>query len=291
MRPDSTKGKLVSALQRILRSLARLLIRVDIRFEDFARLIRELYVEAAIRDYRHYGVPSRSRIAALTGLTRRQVNDYIDQGTRTIETDSTLTALLIEVLHKWHTVSSYGGPYGIPLELEFETPTSRCIRSLVCLVDAKANAQKVLEELLRSGAIVRAGDRRFRPVSRFLMSTDPASPRLIERFRMRGGQLTETLEYNSDPKHTEKRLDRHVFADRGLPLDLVPAFESYARTKTTDFLLELDNWLAVHTESNGNAPESVRLTDAGVNVFQYVEPPSAEKGRLSSLVGQTKTKT
>ncbi len=290
MRPDSTKGELLFAAQRILRSLARLLIRVDIRFEEFARLIRDLYVEAAIRDYQHHGVASRSRIAALTGLTRRQVNEYIDEGTRTIETNSTLTALLIEVLHKWHTVSSYGGPYGIPLELEFATPENRCIQSLVCLVDANANAQTVLEELLRSGAIVRAGDRRFRPVSRFLMATDPASQRLIERFRMRVGQLTETLEYNSNPKHTEKRLDRHVFADRGLPLDLVPAFESYARTKTTNFLLELDNWLAVNTESNENAPKDARLTDAGINVFQYVERPSAEEARLSSLVGQTKTK-
>jgi hypothetical protein len=283
-----TKVKLLLALQRILRSLAHLLIRVGVPLEDFSKLVRELYVETAIRDYRHNGIPSRRRIAAFTGLTCRQVNEYIDEATRTIDTDSTLTALLIEVLHKWHTVSRYGGPYGIPLELEFETPANRCIRSLVCLADAKANPQTVLEELLRSGAIVRAGDRRFRPISRFLMSTDPASPRLIERFRMRGAQLTETLEYNSDPSHPEKRLDRHVYADRGLPLDLVPAFESYARTKTTDFLLELDNWLAVHTESDGNGPESARLVEAGVNVFQYIEPPSIQKEPLSSLVSQTK---
>jgi len=291
MASDTTGSTLLLALRRILRSLARLLIRVGIPFEEFSKLIRELYIETAIRDYRHNGIPSRKRIATFTGLTCRQVNQYIDEGTSTIETDSALTDLLIEVLHKWHTESSYGGPYGIPLELEFATPERRCIRSLVCLVDATANPQIVLEELLRCGAIVRAGERRFRPVSRFLMSTDPASPRLIERFRIHGSQLTETLEYNIGPKHAEKRLDRHVYADRGLPLNLVPAFESYARTKTVNFLLEIDNWLAVHTKSNENAPDGQRLVDAGVNVFEYIEVPPAEKGSPLSLVRQTTTKT
>ncbi len=292
MNRDQSRSKLLLSLRRILRSLARTLIRVGISFEEFDALIRKLYIETAIRDYRHHSLPSRRRIAALTGLTLKQVNEYVDIGDETIEADSTLTANLVEVLHKWHTVPEYGGPYGIPLELEFDAPENRCIRSLVRLVDPTASPKAILEDLLRSGSILPAGEKRFRPVSRFLMSTDPTSPRLIERFRMRGSELTETLEYNIDPKNTEKRLDRHVYADRGLPLELIPAFESYARTKTTDFLLELDNWLAMHTESYKNAPDQERLVDAGVNVFLYIDPLAEERDEpLASLVCDTKAVT
>jgi hypothetical protein len=269
------KCHLLRALRRIFRSLTRILLHVGIRFDEFEIISREVFVESAIRDYAHHNKPSRARIAAFTGLTGRQINQHIEgSGTATMNMPMH-TSLLIEVLQKWHTVAKYGGPYGIPLELEFDTPSDRCIRSLVALVDPKASPEMVLDELLRSGSILRASERRFRPASRFLMSTDPASPRLIERFGMKVSQLAATLEYNMDPAHTQKRLDREVLADRGLPLELVPAFESYVRSKTSSFLMELDNWLASQRDLNADAAANChdRQIDTGVNVFLYIEPP------------------
>jgi len=244
MTVKTSRDNLLLALRNIFRPLTRIVLRVGIRCDEFEAIAREVFIESAVRDYAHSSIPSRARIAALTGLTSRQVNEHIEGRGKTPSRAPMHTPLLIEVLQKWHTMPQYGGPYGIPLELEFDAPSDRCLRSLVALVDPEVSPETVLEELLRSGAILRASESRFRPASRFLMSTDPASPRLIERFGMKVSQFSETLDYNMNPTHTQKRLDRQVYADRGLPLELVPAFESYARARTTRFLTELDNWLA-----------------------------------------------
>ena len=173
------------------------------------------------------------------------------------------------------------------LELEFDVPTNRCIRSLVALVSPKANPKVILKELLRSGAVLRAGDKRFRAASRTFMMPDPTSPALIEAFGMTVSRLSTTLEYNMDRNHAEKRLERRVFADRGLPVEMVPAFESYARAKAADFLLELDNWLASKSKSDANAPGPHSRVDTGVNVCLYVEPPATSEASLTSLIAKT----
>lgn len=287
MIPEHTHRHVLRAARRALRSLARLLIRFGVRFEEFSAIARAVYVETAIRDNVHTRIPSRARISALTGLTSRQVDHCIDHEDEMPAVDPTLRALLVEVLHKWHTVPEYGGPYGIPLELEFSNPPHRSFSSLVSMVDPEANPNLLLSELLRSGAILRAGERRFRPVSRFLMMPDPNSPKLIERFGMTISRLGSTLEYNMDPKQPDKRLERRVSADRGLPVQLVSAFEAYARGKAADFLLELDNWLAAQVEAEGVVTDVSDWVDTGVNVFLYIDPPAIEPN-LSLRTGQAK---
>ena len=274
-------------LRRVLRSLAHLLIRVGIRFDEFAALAQAIFIDSAIRDLEYPALPSRERIATVTGLTRRQVNRHLDSSANQPSADRTMADILVEILHKWHTTPGYTGPYGIPLELEFSTPPNRCFRSLVELVDPKIDAALALEELQLVDAITQSGNKRFRAVSRSLLMPTPASPHLIEHFGMTLGRLAQTMEYNVESKDGERRLQRRVSADRGLPVELVPAFEKYVRTKATELLLDLDNWLALCASGDSNTGDRV---DAGVDVFLYIEP-SGEEAPLAALVSASDGKT
>ena len=285
MSDKRTHGYLLVTLREIVRPLARLLIRAGIRFDEFADLARNVYVESAARDFTRPSLPSRERIAAVTGLTRRQVDRYIDCALPSA--NPTSADLLVEILQKWHTIPEYVGPYGIPRELEFERPAERCFRSLVALIDPTADAGVALEELRRAGAVALAGDSRLRAVSRSLLMSVPASPQFIEHFGITLSRLAATMEYNMDPSNTDRRLQRRVTADRGLPLELVPAFEKYARSKATEFLLDLDNWLASRASDDSDAGERL---DAGVNVFLYITP-SAREEPLALLVNDPEAKT
>ena len=278
---EQTRTHVLSALRRVLRALCRLLIRVGIQFDEFSSIVKATYIECAIRDCKHPTTPSRARISALTGLTLKDVAEYVDNENQSPSADPTLSELLVEVLHKWHTIPEYGGPYGIPLELELGEPPNRCLRSLIALVSPKANPSMILEKLVRSGAVLQASERRFRPVSRFLMMRDPKSPTLIERFGTSLSRLAGTLEYNLNPKHPQKLLERRVIADHGLPASLVPAFEAYARGKTADFLLELDNWLSAKIEDRNASVSGSDWVDSGLNVFIYVEPASRAQERFA----------
>lgn len=273
MSSSEVRKQLLYALRRVLRSIARQLIRAGIRFDEFADLARGVYVETAIRDGMEPEAPSRERIAGVTGLTRRQVDRYIDNEGALPLADPALmsmAAMAIEVLHKWHSTPEYAGPYGIPLELQFDTPPDRCIRSLVTLVMPTADPQDALEELLRIGAIVPSGNRYFRAVSRTLVMP---SLQLIEHFGTTLSRMAATLEYNMDPRNEAKRLERHVAADQGLPAELVPEFEKFARTRALDFLVELDNWLAPYVSDESEGTDRV---ETGVNVFLYADPGNPE---------------
>src|SRR5437660_3382605 len=275
--------QLLYALRRVLRPIVRILIRAGIRFDEFAELVRGVYAESAIRDGLDHALSlTRTRVSVVTGLTHQQVDYYIDNGDALPSANPSLANILVEVLQKWHTDPHYIGPYGIPLELEFEVPSGRCFRSLVAMVDTKVSAGIALEELLRVGSVIYSGEKHFRAVSRYFMMPEPMSPQQIEYFGSTLTRLAQTLEFNMNPRRPEKRLERFVVADRGLPPDVLPMFESYARDRTSEFLLDLDNWLTTYS-SSGEADTGPRIA-TGLNVFLYVEPP-IEEAPLASLVG------
>lgn len=286
MSSSETRKQLLFALRRILRPIVRILIRAGIRFDEFSELARGVYVETAVRDgIEHSAIPTRERIAVVTGVTRHQVDYYIDNEGALPLADPTLATVLVEILQKWHTDSHYVGPYGIPLELEFDSPTGRCFRSLVAMVDRRISAGMALEELLRVGSVTRAGEKHFRAISRYFMMPEPMSPEQIEYFGKTLPRLAKTLEYNMNPKNPDKRLERFVVADRGLPAEVLPEFEKFARARTIEFLLELDNWLIPYAPTELDSTERINV---GVNAFLYVEPP-ADGESLASLVRKAET--
>ncbi len=280
---SDARKQLLYALRRVLRPIVKLLLRAGISYGEFADLAGGVYVESAIRDSTdRVGAPTRDRIALLTGLSRQQVDYYADNDDALPTAAPTLARVITEVLHKWHTDPQYLGPYGIPFELEFDAPGGRNFQALVSQVDSKASPGLVLEELLHSGAVTYSGEKHFRTVSRWYMLPEALSPDRIAYFGVSLTHLAQTLEYNFNfAAARDKRLERFVFADKGLPRALMPAFEAYARERATRFLGEVDDWLARYrnVDSSGPGPR----VDTGVHVFLYVEP-AADPRPLSALV-------
>lgn len=279
---SDARKQLLYAVRRVLRPIVRLLIRVGMSFDEFAHVARGAYIESAIRD-RSGSIPlTRERIAFITGMSRQQIDYYVDNRDTLPTVGPTLARVATEVLHRWHTDSHYLGPYGIPIELEFDAPEGRCFQSLVAQVNSKASPGLVLEELLRAGSVVYHGEKHYRAVARWFITPEFLSPHRIEDFGDTLAHLAETLEHNVNIGDAEsKRLERFVFADKGIPRKLLPSFEAHARARTLQFLADIDDWLA-HTNADDPGSSSLRV-ETGVNVFLYVEPlPDQQK--LSDLV-------
>jgi hypothetical protein len=279
---SDARKQLLYAVRRVLRPIVRLLIRVGVSFDEFADVARGAYIESAIRDRQSGIPPTRDTIAFATGISRQQVDYYVDNERAIPAAAPTLARVVTEVVHRWHTDPNYLAPYGIPLELEFDAPQSRCFRSLVAQVDPTASPGQVLEELLQAGSVTHSGEKHYRAVTRWFIPSGTLSPHSIEYFGDTLTHLALTLEHNFNLADAEsKRLERFVFADRGLPRKLLPSFEVHARARTNQFLLDIDDWLAhsIGADSNGAG----QGMEAGVNVFLYVEPP-AEQQALAALV-------
>lgn len=271
---------LVHAFQKILRPLVKILIRSGVRYDEFCQLIKGVYIESGIRDGIGLpGDPSLSKVAIATGIGKRDVETYVSDSARSIKPKRTIQGALSEVLHRWHTDPTYLGPYGVPLEIEFATGKGRSFTDLASSVDDSIEPGILLEELLKSGAVTNSGERHLKVLSRTFLVPEPMSPVMLEYFGNTITNLTTTLEFNMDPDRSTKRLQRSVYADKGLTEAQLAEFESYAKAKAQEFMVEVDNWLAdtIPKDQKAIGP----LFDVGISVFQYVrsdqpEPPLPE---------------
>jgi hypothetical protein len=270
--PTSPREQLLDTYRRVLRPLFRILVRAGVRYDEFLELAKRVFVETAVRDGLGDGVPlTRTRISISTGVARRDVDRFIDREDSLPPTGKSMTRTLMEVLHKWHTDPQFVGPYGIPLELELDSPKGRNFRELVQFVNPAISAQDAVEELVRMRAVVWSGDTHIRAVSRALKPVEEMSPAQLEFFGNALTRLADTVQFNSDPQNTTKRLEQSVISDHGLPKEIVPVFEKYVRERVMELLYEIDNWLSPY--STKDSPHAEPPERIGVAVFQFVDRP------------------
>ena len=141
-----------------MQPLVRILVRHGVSYNEFNEVLKNVFVEVAERDFGIPGrKPSQSRIAILTGLTRKEVakRKAILQGDAEIEDVSNLNRVT-RVLLGWHTDADYTGPYGIPLELSFDSTNGVSFTALVREYSGDMAPRAMLDELLRVGAVEKA---------------------------------------------------------------------------------------------------------------------------------------
>lgn len=252
------------------------------RYDEFCQLVKGVYVESGIRDGIGLpGEPSLSKIAVATGIGKRDVEAYVNDAARLIQPKRTIQAALSEILHRWHTDPTYLGPYGVPLEIEFLAGKGRSFAELAASVDPAIEPGLLLEELLKSGAVTNSGERHLKVLSRTFLVPEPMSPVMLEHFGNTITNLTTTLEFNMDPQQSSKRLQRSVYADRGLTARQLEEFENYAKSKAQEFMVDIDNWLADSFPVDEKPTEPV--FDVGISVFQYVRSNEPEPSLVKIL--------
>lgn len=273
---QDVKDHLRSALSLMFKPLIRLLIAQGVTHAEFSDTAKEVYVETALRHFEVDGKVNKSRIAILTGLTRKEVKNVIDRALMTDYKERTYSRPA-RVLTGWYSDPAFQGPYGIPLELPYESGDSES-RSFVELVRSYSGdmaPRQMLNQLLESGAIIEV-DGRYKAVSRtFRHST--LSPALIRRLGSVGYRVFSSAAKNIDlAGQGEGQFDRMVFADDGCTEEVVELFDEYIRVRGQDFLEELDVWFS--SRKNLNKPDQERK-ETGIYMVHYVE----DEDELDSL--------
>jgi len=76
----SEPSALTSMMKKVLRPLARLLLRNGVAYADFSAVARRIFVEVASEDF---GLPGRkqsvSRVSILTGVNRKEVKRLLEE--------------------------------------------------------------------------------------------------------------------------------------------------------------------------------------------------------------------
>lgn len=264
---------LLSAFRRLLQPLIRILIRNGVSYYEFNEVVKGVFVEVAERDFSLPGrESSMSRIAILSGLSRKEVarqKGVLASG-NLFEAASNLNRVT-RVLVGWHSDPEFTGPYGMPIELPFESDDGPSFTALVEKHCGDMAPSAMLEELMRVGAVEKAGSGLYKVLMRTYIP-ERLNAEALERFGEVVRNFIETYEFNMDTTDpAARRFERIVFADDGLRASLMPAFDQLVRTKGLQLLIELDNWLSAQELTPTAKNKSEPRIKTGLGIYHFIE--------------------
>lgn len=267
---QEVKEHLRRAIGLTLKPLVRLLIAQGVTHAEFSETAKEIYVEVAVRRFEQKEKVNKSRIAILTGLTRKEVKNVVDRALATSYKEKTHSRPS-RVLTGWHSDPVYQGPYGIPLELPYESDADGepSFVELVRNYSGDMAPRQMLNQLLESGSVIEV-DGRYKAINRVFMHST-LSPSHIDRLGRVGYRFFSTSASNVDAdkeKGASTLFDRMVFADDGCTDEVISEFAEYLKVRGQAFLEELDVWFSSRKESMGAGE---KRTETGVYMVHYVE--------------------
>ena len=272
---EKVKDHLKGALSLMLKPLVRLLIAQGVTHAEFAETAKEVYVESALRDFEVEGKVNKSRVAILTGLTRKEVKNVIDRVITEGDTDKKYSRPE-RVLAGWFNDPVYTGPYGIPLDLPYadsgkEEPS---FVDLVKRFSGDMAPKQMLHELLRSGSVIEL-DGRYKAVRRNYVH-EALSPKLIRRLGEIGYRVFSTAAKNID-KQAEGSgyFDRQVFANEGCTDNVIEMFDQYVKERGQRFLEEIDVWFSTNEKNNLS---DAKRKNTGFYMVHYVDDGDKRAG-------------
>jgi len=264
---ENFKTTLLAAFGRLMKPLVRILLRNGVAYGEFAEVVKRVYVDVSASTIADVGgVPSESKVAIKTGLSRTEVARLLsstDAAGDGLEAQTNRVAWLLTL---WHQDT---GPYGIPLELPFDDkPGRRSFCDLVRRSGAKdVSPSELLDELLRVGAAVQLPNGLIRVLARSYLpsQTDPAA---LEFMSVAFTDLASTLARNLEYEDRSKFFERRVWTPHGIATKDIAAFEQIVNEQGQHFLETLDDWLTARETEARKSHDEVSRVGVATYMFQ-----------------------
>lgn len=252
-----------SSFAVLMRPIAKLMLSCGVSWKELAELSKRTYVEVAGEKYGKHGRPANaSRVAILTGLSRREVKRLRDA--LALDGGATLESLgqidyTTRVLSGWHQDPAFCDAQGKPKLLEQQGAVSFAALAKRYAPDIPRVA--MLKELKRVGAVRETPSGRLRAVARVIMHDDQNADSVL-----RGGAViadfANTVTYNQSRGDRPSNFERRATNLR-VKRSARRTFREYLEQRGMEFLEDVDQWLTDH-ESSAREEGTVRL---GVGVY------------------------
>ncbi len=271
------KRHVLAACRNLLAPIARLLLRCGVTWAEFAELSKEVFVDVARRDYGIQGRPTNnSRVAMITGLSRREVTRVRDVLIGEAQAPEPPSSRVAQVLSGWHVDPDFLDDDGQPLVL----PANGERRSLAALLKRYAGDLPhgaFLKELQQLGLVEKNGSDGFRVLARDYLR-GPADPDIVRQLGVALHDHGATLAHNVNTERTEPARFEGMASTPRLAPRYTRAFAKFAEDRGQTFLEEVDAWLVRHevkeSEKKGADGHGVRV---GLGV--YLIRDDARRGR------------
>ena len=265
---NEIQRQILSAFLVVLRPMARILLRFGIGFREFSEIAKTAFVDVASSDYGLRGRPTNiSRIAVMTGLTRKEVRRLRDKISGGEPAVVVRTTPMWDILHHWHADPEFLNDSGRPAILPFygdEGSFSRLVKRFAG--DIPPGAMRT--ELKRVGAIEEDDSGSLKVIRRsFRPELDHES--LISQLIHGVYALLSNVAHNTDPNLSEERWKNRVAFTQSIRSSDVPRMERIVGDRIADFAESVDDvFMAYETLHEGDGKDDEKVTIA-VGVFYF----------------------
>jgi len=265
------QAQLRDACLRLLRPLARIMLRHGLSTYDFSRVANIAFVQAAEDILRQQGkTPSFSRVSTITGLHRHVVSDIVKSADTSPFSHSAdkdyRRNRLARVLSGWFESPEFTDENGRPRVLPVDGPEPSFM-GLVRAYSGDIYPKIILDELTQVGAVRVQKDGSVRALARryTLGGADAAA---LRQLGTAARDLFSTLEHNIAAPVDSRLFDDSVVSVR-LNSAAIPLLRQMLHRRGESFLEDIEGWL-----SEREAPSESGSVRAGVMVQLFVDRES-----------------
>lgn len=266
---DKIQKQILDAFFVVLRPVAKILLRYGIGYREFAEVAKSAFVDVATSEFGIRGRPTNiSRVAVMTGLTRkevRRVRDLIDSGDRTLHVKSTPLAT---VLRHWTTEDEFLDNDGRPAILPF-AGEGKTFSSLVRKYGGDIPAGAMRTELKRVGALQEEDNGKLRVLKRDIV---PKSKHeyLVMSLMHSAYSLLSTIAFNTDDEKNEQNWAQYLTYSLNFRPDKLKSIRRISVDRLTEIATSFDDLFSGYEEepSDDSGKQNTQTVAVGMYYFE-----------------------
>jgi hypothetical protein len=262
MDTSGLKSLLLTSCRALLIPIARLLLKSGVTWKEFSEVARRTFVDVATGEFGIRGRPTNvSRVALLTGMTRREVRRQRSLLESDPQPETGYMSKASRLLSGWHQDREFTDAKGEPRVLEIDG-SGASFAELARRYGGDIPPGALLKELESGDAISRLADGRIRATKRVFLPR-PMEPAQIRLWASVLQDIGSTLEHNlTRDKSSVPRFERRALSVR-VERRALGDFRQFLETEGQAFLERVDDWLTQHQADAGTENNTIRL-GAGV---------------------------
>jgi hypothetical protein len=273
---NDIQQQILGAFLVTLRPIAKLLLRFGIGFREFSEVAKTAFVDVASNDYGLRGRPTNiSRVAVMTGLTRKEVRRIrakIEGGQQSI---SVKTTPLSEILHRWHAEMDFLDSSGRPAILPF-SGEANSFSDLVKRFGGDIPPGAMRTELKRVGAVRELPNGKLEAINRTIHPKG-SHEKLITALIHAVYPLVSTVAHNVDPDREGEPWAQLSTYSQSIREGDVPRLRRISFDRLTEVAEAIDDLFMAYETLHENDELPNQKSTVAVGVFYFEETDDAIK--------------
>lgn len=254
------KATLQSALNisatKILAPLIRIMLRNGISCGRFEELVRKSYIDEAFALGKEQGTKiTVSSVSAQTGLSRKEVKRLKELNTNQVDSSKQKFNRATRVISGWKNDPIFIDNKGQPKPLTLNS-NNNSFASLIKLYSGDITPKAMLELLIKAKCVQIKQNQVVLIKDAYLPGND--SPEVAFILGNDVNELVQTIGYNMNSSHAQKRFQRKVSTTK-LSKNAQKAFQTLSAKHAQALLEELDVWLSEHEADTSEEAQYVSL--------------------------------